>query len=320
MPLDPDVRDLLAEGAEAPPLESLSLEQARTAIRGVTALQGEAARMSDVREHVVGRVRMRLYRPTGITGPAPVLLWVHGGGWTRGDLDTWDTPLKNLARRIPAVVASVDYRLAPETRFPGQLGDVLDALRHLAEHAGSLGLDAGRVAIGGDSSGANLAAGAALAVRDLGVGAPLVAQVLIHPPTDPACATVSHLRYGSGYALTTAFMRSAWRHYLPTPYAGEHPYAAPLRARNLAALPPAIIATAEYDPLRDEGEQYAARLAEAGVPVGLRRFDGMIHGFMHHNGRVPASRALPDWLGVQLRARLGPAPDASGERRRARAG
>jgi acetyl esterase len=188
-------------------------------------------------------------------------------------------------------------------------------MSYLAEHAVSLGLDAGRVAIGGDSSGANLAAGAALAVRDLDVGAPLVAQVLIHPPTDPDCATASHRAFGDGYVLTTAFMRSAWRHYLPTPYAGEHPYAAPSRVRNLTGLPPAIIATAEYDPLRDEGEQYAARLAEAGVPVSLRRFDGMVHGFMHHNGRVPASRALPDWIAAQLRPWLGrpePVPDHSG--------
>ncbi|GLW66940.1 putative lipase/esterase [Actinomadura rubrobrunea] len=308
MPLDPHVRELLAEDADAPPLESMTLEEARAEIRGVTALQGEPAPMADIRDITVGRnaVPVRLYYPVDRSAPAPVLMWLHGGAWTRGDLDTWDTPLTNLAHRTGAVVASVDYRLAPETRFPGQIDDVLDALAHLTEHAESLGVDGGRVAIGGDSAGANIAAGAALAARDLGVGGPLVAQVLIHPPMDPACATPSGLRYGDDYGMTTAFVRKAWELYLPTPYAADHPYAAPLRARNLTDLPPAIIATAEYDPLRDEGERYGERLAEAGVPVRLRRFDGMIHGFLHHNGRVPASKALPEWLAAELRPWLHP--------------
>jgi acetyl esterase len=302
--LDPDVARMIAESAAADPVESLTVEQARAAIRGVMAYQGE--RTTKVRTEGVivpgdgGPLAVRLYRPADASQPSPVLIWAHAGGFVRGDLDTWDTPLCNLAERTRATIASVDYRLAPETPFPGAVEDMLAAVRYLIDHASQLGLDPARIAVGGDSAGGNLAAATALAARDLGVQPPLVAQVLIHPPLDPACASDSARLYADGYLLTRTGILADWSAYLPTPYAGDHPYAAPLRARNLAALPPAIIATAEYDLLRDEGEAYAARLAVAGVPVRLRRFDGMVHSFFHYNGRVPASRALPAWLADEL--------------------
>ncbi|MER7474365.1 alpha/beta hydrolase, partial [Micromonospora sp. NPDC000018] len=161
MALDPDVRQILAAGAGAPPLESLTTEQARSGVRGLVALQGEPEPLAEVRDVAAtgeaGPVRVRLYRPAEAPSPAPVLLWAHGGGWIRGNLETWDAPLSVLARQTAAVVASVDYRLAPETRFPGPLHDLLAALRHLAEHAADLGLDPERIAVGGDSSGGNLA-------------------------------------------------------------------------------------------------------------------------------------------------------------------
>jgi acetyl esterase len=299
MTLDPDVRALLeeAEDAAGPP----TLERRRAGIREVVTLQGDPAPVAEVRDVAAGDVPVRLYYPA--EAPGPVLVWAHSGGWVAGDLDTWDVPLTNLAHLTGAVIASVDYRLAPETRFPGALEDMLSALRFLAGRAAELRLDASRIAVGGDSAGGNLAAATALAARDLG-GPRLAAQVMVYPPLDPACATGSHLRYAEGYEVTRQAMLEDWERYLPTPYAGDHPYAAPLRARGLAGLPPAVIATAEYDPLRDDGELYAARLAADGVPVWLRRFDGMIHSFFHHNGRVPASRALPRWLADRLRPLL----------------
>ncbi|MGW1743908.1 alpha/beta hydrolase [Nocardia sp. NPDC001965] len=308
MAVVPDVQRLLAASADAPALEALPLEQARSAVRGLTALQGKPAPVAAVREVDVageaGPVRMRLYWPRGAHVGSAVLVWAHGGGWIRGDLDTWETPLTVLADRTGAVVASVDYRLSPEVRFPGPLRDVLAVLRYVGDHAEELGVDANRIAVGGDSSGGNLAAGAALAVRDLDAGPRLAAQVLIHPPTDPACATPSYLQYADGYGLTRTAMRYLWSQYLPTPYAGQHHLAAPLRAQDLSGLPPAVIATAECDPVRDDGEQYAAALAAHGVPVSLRRFNGMVHAFLHHHGRVPASAALSDWIGEQLRPLL----------------
>ncbi|PSL08195.1 acetyl esterase [Haloactinopolyspora alba] len=305
MTLDPDVESLLAAQADAPPLETLTLDESRAAIRRVAALQGDAAEAVSVRDIEAPSagepVGVRLYSPDGVAAPAPVVVWAHAGGWTRGDLDTWDTPLKNLAHRLEAVVASVDYRLAPESRFPAPVDDMLAVLAHLASSADRLGVDLSRVVVGGDSAGGNLAAAAALAVRDLAVGVPLAAQVLLYPPLEPSCATESALRYATGYALTRAAMQQAWHEYLPTAFAGSHPYAAPLRARILAGLPFTVIATAEYDPARDDGEHYASRLAADGVDVVARRFPGMIHGFFHHNGAVPASTALPEWLAERLR-------------------
>jgi len=321
MPLDPDVRAIVTGAGDGPPLASLSLEEARAITRGVVAFQGEPVRVAEVHDLEAagagGRVRVRLYRPLEARSPSPVLVWAHAGGWVRGDLDTWDTPLKDLASRTGVVVASVDYRLAPETRFPGALEDVLAALRHLADHAADLGLNADRIAVGGDSSGGNLATAAALAVRDLRTGPPLAAQVLVHPPTDPHYGTPEFVRFADGTPLTEAELRERddlghlWSQYLPTPYAADHPYAAPMRARDLSGLPPALIATAEYDVLRDDGERYAARLAAAGVPVRLRRFAGMTHSFLHFTGRAPAARALPEWLSAQVRPLLGLEPPSA---------
>jgi acetyl esterase len=314
MPLDPDLRALLADGGDSPPLASLTLEEARAITRGVTVLQGEPPPVAEVRDlkapGEAGPVTVRLYRPVGAPSPAPVLAWAHAGGWIRGDLDTWDAPLKDLAHRTGAVVASIDYRLAPEAKFPAALQDTLAALRYLAGDAASLDLDPGRIAVGGDSSGGNLAAAATLVIRDLGSGPPLTAQVLIHPPTDPAYGEPGFLRYADGSPLTGEELRERddlgylWAQYLPTRHAADHPYAAPMRARDLAGLPPAIIATAEYDPLREDGEAYAQRLASAGVPVRLRRFPGMTHSFLHFTGRVPAARALPEWLAAELKPLL----------------
>jgi acetyl esterase/lipase len=312
MVLDPDLRELLGDDEEFPPLASLTLEEARAITRGVVEFQGEPMPVAEIRDiHAAGEdgpVRVRLYRPH--EDPAPVLVWAHAGGWIRGDLDTWDIPLRDLANRAGVVVASVDYRLAPRTRFPGPLRDMLAALRHLSSHAGELGL-VDRIAVGGDSAGGTLAAAAALVIRDLDAGPPLAAQVLVHPPMDPYYGSPGFVRYADGTPLSPDDLHERddlgylWGQYLPTRYAADHPYAAPARAADLTGLPPALVATAEHDVIRDDGERFAARLAEAGVPVWLRRFPGMTHSFMHFAGRVPAARALPEWLAATLRPLLG---------------
>lgn len=303
MGIDPHLVPLL----NGPAPETLTVEQARAAVSGMTAFQGRPA-PAELRDIAVpgdgGPIPVRLCRPENLTGTAPALVWMHGGGWIRGTLDAWNAPLSVLAERTGTVVASVDYRLAPETPFPGALDDVRAVVAHLAANAGEYGIDAARLALGGDSAGGHLAATAALAIRDLG-GPGLAAQVLLYPPIDPAQATSTQLRFATGYGLTSAAVRNTWNHYLPTPYAADHPYASPLRARDLSGLPPAIVATAEYDVLRDEGERYAEALAAAGTPVDLRRFAGMTHGFLHYGGIAPASLELFDWLAARLHPLLG---------------
>ena len=299
MPLDPDIVALGSD--DGPPLSSLTLAEARAITRGVVALQGEAVPVASVRDVVAGTVPIRLYRPAGAA--SSVLVWAHAGGWIRGDLDTWDIPLRDLAVRAGCVVASVGYRLAPEARWPAALEDVLTAVRYV------LASGYERVAVGGDSAGGTLATAAALALRDLG-DASVAAQVLLYPPTDPFYGSPAFVRYADGSPLSTQDIRERddlgwlWNQYLPSVHAADHPYAAPARARSLAGSPPAIVATAEYDILRDDAESYAARLAADGVPVVVRRFSGMVHSFFHFGGKVPAARALADWVAEELRPLL----------------
>jgi acetyl esterase len=187
------------------------------------------------------------------------------------------------------VVVSVDYRLAPEAKFPAAPEDCYAALLWSATHAQSLGVDPSRVAVAGDSAGGNLAAVVALLAKERG-GPALVHQLLVYPVTNFDLDTSSYLENADGYLLTRDMMRWFWNHYLARPEDGAHPMASPLRARDLGGLPPATVLSAEFDPLRDEGEAYAARLREAGVPTELRRYDGMIHGFFGMTARIDRAR------------------------------
>jgi acetyl esterase len=237
-----------------------------------------------------GQQPLRVYTPVG-DGPFPLVVWIHGGGFVMGgDLPIWDGPCSQLAADVGAVVVSVGYRLAPEDPFPAAVNDSFAALRHVAAQAAELRGDPARIAVFGGSAGGNLAAVVALRARDEG-GPALVYQVLLVPTVVASGEpTGSRRDFGSGYGLDGIPQMLAA--YLPDPAQRANPWASPLLAPSLAGLPPALVLTAEFDPLRDEGEAYAARLREAGVPVTLRRFDGAIHGFLGSPDDAAAAGAL----------------------------
>jgi len=283
MPLDPQARALLDQFAAlgAQSLSSMSVPDARRAMEALGAMRGEPVSINHTADRRIpgpaGEIPVRVYTPAA-TAPLPLLVYFHGGGWVLGGIETHDGVCRELANGAGCVVVSVDYRLAPEHKYPAAAEDCYAATQWAAAHAADLGGDAARVAIGGDSAGGNLAAVVAQMARDRG-GPGVVFQLLIYPATVAAFDTPSYRDNAEGYLLTTVDMRWFWNHYLRTPADGENAYASPLRAAELAGLPPAMVITAEFDPLRDEGERYARRLEEAGVPVRLSRYDGMIHGF-----------------------------------------
>jgi acetyl esterase len=282
MPLDPQVRTLLdqMEAQAGPSINQMTPEDARTMMRTL----GTLARYPDERVPAhdrgipgpAGEIPIRVYTPAA-SEPLPVVVFFHGGGWVIGDIETHDATCQQIATSVPAVVVSVDYRLAPEHRFPAALEDCLAATRWVGAHAGELGADGSHLAVAGDSAGGNLAALVALQARNQG-GPPIVFQLLVYPATDLTCSFPSHVENGEGYLLTSESIRWFLDHYISEPER-KGSYASPHFAEDLSRLPPALIITAEFDPLRDEGEAYAARLKEAGVPVTLTRYDGMIHGF-----------------------------------------
>ncbi|MEO8540408.1 MAG: alpha/beta hydrolase [bacterium] len=222
-------------------------------------------------------IPVRIYRPEG-TGTKPVLVWYHGGGWVIGSLDGSDYGCRIMANASGAVVISVDYRLAPESKFPTAADDCYEVTKWVSEHAAELGVDASRLAVGGDSAGGNLAAVVAHMARDAG-GPAIAYQALIYPVTNHSYDTGSYSANADGYLLTKDSMVWFWNHYLNDESDGQHPKASPLRLSDHSSLPPAYVITAEFDPLRDEGEAYAKRLRESGVEVEAKRFDGQIHGF-----------------------------------------
>ena len=298
MPLDPQAKAVLDQFASmgGPQLHEMSVAQARELILGMVALAGEPESIARIENRTVpgpaGQIPVRIYTPVG-TAPFPVLVYFHGGGWVIGNLDTHDGICRSLANRVGCLVVSVDYRLAPEHPFPAAPEDCYAATRWLAEHAGSLGGDKGRIAVGGDSAGGNLAAVVALMARDRG-GPKLAFQLLVYPATDTDFETRSYRENSEGYFLTRADMVWFWNHYAPRDEDRRNPYAAPLRAASLRGLPPALVITAEFDPLCDDGNAYAGRLREDGVPVRLSQQDGLIHGFFQMGAVIDRGRASVD--------------------------
>jgi acetyl esterase len=246
-----------------------------------------------------GPIPVRVYRPSE-RADLPVLVYLHGGGWAICSLETHDVTCRQLANGADCVVVSVDYRLAPEHRFPAAPEDCYAALHWTARNAASLGGDPRRLAIGGDSAGGNLTAAVSLMARDR-KGPRLCHQLLIYPVTDHAFDTDSYRENADAPILTREIMRGFWGHYLAREEDGRHPYASPLRAEDVSGLPPAHLITAEYDPLRDEGEAYARRLAETGVPVVQRRYEGMIHGFFGFGDFIDLAREAVDDVTRELR-------------------
>jgi len=305
MPLDPQAQklaDLLAD-LGLKPIEDSTPAEARESMRARTAGLGPVEDVAGVTDHRVpvegGEITVRVYSPGG-AGPRPALVFYHGGGWVIGDLYTHDGICRSLTNAAGCVVASVDYRLAPEFKYPVAGEDSYAALRWVVANAGRLAIDPRRVAVGGDSAGGHLSTVVALMARDRG-GPTLVQQVLLYPVTNHDLDTPSYHENATGYVLTREAMRWFWRHYLPSPAAGREPYASPLLAPSLAGLPPAFVITAECDPLRDEGEAYAARLRDAGVPVTLTRYTGMFHGFFRMTRLLDKAKAALDEVAASLR-------------------
>jgi len=282
MAVDPQVQALLDQMAAmgAPPMDTLSPVEAREAMLAMRALAGEPEPVAKVEDRTVsgpaGDIPVRVYAPEG-SGPFPVLVYFHGGGWVIGSIETSDGPCRSLTNAAGCVVVSVEYRLAPEDKFPAAPEDCYAVTRYVAEHAAEFNADPGRLAVGGDSAGGNLAAVVALMARDRG-GPAIVEQMLIYPVTDLDFNTPSYTENADGFLLTKRSMVWFWDLYLLSETDGQNPYASPLRATDLSGLPPAFVATCELDPLRDEGEAFAARLKEAGVDVTAKRYDGLIHG------------------------------------------
>ncbi len=250
-----------------------------------------------------GDVAVRIYTPAGAGSERlPALVWFHGGGWVFGSLDTADFTCRGIANRAGCRVISVAYRLAPEAKFPAAVDDCFAVTKWIADHAADLGVDADRIAVGGDSSGGNLAAVVSQLARDQG-GPSLAFQALVYPITDHSFDTPSYRDYGDGYFLTRDAMVWLWTQYLEKVDDGTRSLASPLRAATLAGLPPAIAVTAEFDPLRDEVEAYAARLTADGVTVELVRYDGQIHGFFG-NAMIDDGISALDRVSAALRAAL----------------
>lgn len=304
--LDPRIREALrAQGPVADfrsqPLPDLRSTFAQMAAR-IPRLNEPLAAVEDRR--IGPGIRIRIYTPP-VPGSRPILVYFHGGGWVLGDLESHDDVCRALSARAGAAVVSVDYRLAPEAKYPEPLDDCETALRWTAEHAAEFEGDPARLAVGGDSAGANLAAGLTLRVRD-GGGPRIGFQLLIYPVTDRNFETGSYREFSSGYGLTRNNMQWFWECYLRSDSDARDPRAVPLAAGSLAGLPPSYVVTAECDVLRDEGEGYARALQEAGVRVRCERFLGMNHGFIRMAALYPQAGAALTRLSEMLREGLRP--------------
>lgn len=295
------------------PIETLRVQIARNVREFAWPWQPVA----EVRELAIpgpaGPIAARAYRPRA-ERPFGVLVWLHGGGFAFGSLDESDADARVLANASGCLVVTVDYRLAPEHPFPAGVEDCFAALRWVAEHAAELDAGGLPLAVGGDSAGGSLAAAATLLARDRG-GPSLACQLLVYPMT--LCRSLelpSRRAHAEGLFATMAAIEHLWELYLPDPADGANPLASPLLAPSLAGLPPAIVVTAEYDVLCDEGERYAWRLAEAGVPVTLRRWLGVLHGFLQQGACVDEAAEAVAWTAAALRHALaGWAADPRGE-------
>ncbi|HWI38237.1 MAG TPA: alpha/beta hydrolase [Burkholderiales bacterium] len=290
MPLHPQVAELLLRASRSPlpPYHTVSAPVARRVYRDTRAiLSPKAPEMPEIRLLVTENFTLRVYRPVK-NEKLPALVYFHGGGWTIGDIDTHDVLCRELAIGARCVVVSVDYRLAPEYPFPAAVEDCFAATRYVADNAAKLSI--GRIAVGGDSAGGNLAATVSLLTREAG-GPAIAFQLLIYPATDQRLATPSHERNAQGYLLTRDAIDYFRRAYLPNEKDWTDWRASPLLAQSHANLPPALVITAGYDPLLDEGRAYAERLKAAGVRVEYREYPDMVHGFILFGGVLDTAKA-----------------------------
>jgi acetyl esterase len=281
-----------------PAAESLPLADGRRLLVQHTEIAGGPQPIGDVLDLEAGGRPVRLYVPTDAASPGPLLGYLHGGGWVYGDLESHDPPCRFLAERSGVRVLSVDYRLAPEDPFPAAVDDTTASYRWVVGNAASLGADPARLGVGGDSAGGNLAAVVALDAARTGL--PLAFQLLIYPGTDATVRRESRSLFGHDLYLTEEFMDIVLDQYSPDPGQRSDPRMSPLLAELPTTLAPAYVATAGFDPLRDEGEAYARALADAGIEVELRRFPDQVHGFVNMVGVVPTSRAASAEIAARL--------------------
>jgi len=295
MALSPQVRVLLNQLEKLhPPIITLPVSEARQVREVVySELWGEREAVDNVEDHLIsgsaGQTQVRVYRPAA-SSLLPVLVYFHGGGWVTCSIEAYDGLCRALANRADCIVVSVNYRLAPEHKFPAAVEDAYAACVWVASQAQELGGDPTRIAIGGDSCGGNLTAVVALMARER-KNPPLAFQMLLYPCTDYEFERPSCLENAKGYYLTLDAMRWFWRQYLNSEADAAHPSASPLRAEDLSNLPPALVITAQFDPLRDQGEAYATRLREANVPVTYKCYDGMIHCFLSFASKLERAQA-----------------------------
>lgn len=310
MQIDPQMKAVLDQAAAAggKPFHDMSPAEARQAIETMfAAFRGQPKEVAKIEDRKIpgpaGQIPVRIYTPRG-NGPFGVLVFFHGGGWVIGNIETHDVLCRDLTDGAGCVTVSVDYRLAPESKFPAAPDDCYAATKWVAENAGAINADANRIAVGGDSAGGNLAAVVSQMARDK--GSPKIAcQLLIYPATDCANETPSQREFTKdGYILSKADMEWFYSHYL-TAKDKTNPYACPGVAKNLAGLPPAFVLTAEIDPLRDEGEAYGEALRKAGVKVKAKRYNGVCHGFVSMASMIDLGKqAVAECCG-ELRAAIG---------------
>jgi acetyl esterase len=309
--LDPDAAFVFKAFQEAgrPPYETLSPSEARELyLQARFVTNPEPPELKSVQPLAIpaphGLIPARVYTPMTLratNGLAPCLVFFHGGGWVIGDLDSHDVACRKLADEGQLIVIAVDYRLAPEHKFPAAVDDAIAATKWIADNAKRLGVDASRLAVGGDSAGGNLAAVVTISARDDG-GLVIAGQVLIYPATDFAMTHASHREPETSILLTHSVIRWFRDHYLNGPAEIGNWRASPARAKTLAGLPPAYVLTAGADPLRDEGDEYAQRLKEAGVPVTYRHFPGQFHGFFTMGKLLQQANVAAKDIGAWLKA------------------
>ncbi|MEJ2120311.1 MAG: alpha/beta hydrolase [Alphaproteobacteria bacterium] len=290
MPVDPQCQAILDAAAERGSVfDARTADEARALYSASTEVfTPETPTLRGVEDRTIqgpdSPIPLRIYTPEA-DGALPILVYFHGGGWVFGDIDTHDAMCRIIADKAGCLVVSVDYRLAPEHKFPAGLEDCIAATRWCAAHGSEIGGDPKRLAVGGDSAGGNLAAATAQAARD-GGGPTLAFQWLIYPAVDFTADNASLKDNADGYLLTKAAIDWTLAQYTAGPGEAQDPRASPGLERDLAGLPPALVQTAEFDPLRDEGEAYGKALKAAGVPVETIRYDGMVHGFMRMGALV----------------------------------
>jgi len=309
MPLDPQAAALIASLAGGTPVEQMSLAESRAALEErchlTAGMPREVARVMDgTLPGPSGAMRTRTYVPDGAP-PMPGVVYFHGGGWVRGSIETHDVLCRALANDAGCVVISIDYRMAPEHTFPAAIDDCFAATRWVVEHAAELGIDARHLAVAGDSAGGNLAAAVTHLARAAG-GPSLAFQALLYPVTDFDLDTSSYVRNAEGYMLTREAMRFYWGLYLDGAD-GSDVRASPLRASDFSGLPPALVITAEFDPLLDEGRAYADKLRAAGVPVTYSEYAGMVHGFMTSAGVLDQGQRAIEEMASAVKAAFGAA-------------